>query len=120
MNTLGASFHVELQSGILQFLFYRADELLDILVACLLCGVQFLLDVIIGVVLQVFQRQVLQLAFQFIETQFVSQWRIEVGGFFADAVLGLLVVRVTYLAHQVHAIGNHDENHAHIFGKRQQ
>ena len=33
---------------------------------------------------------------------------------------GFLVRRVTYLAHEVHTVGNHDEDDAHVLGKRQQ
>ena len=75
---------------------------------------------IVGVVLQILQRQVLQLALQLIETQLVGQGRIEVGGFFRHPFLGFRLVGVANLSHQVHTTGNHDEDDAHVLGKRQQ
>ena len=70
--------------------------------------------------LKVLQRQVLQLALQLVETQLVGQRGIEVAGLLAYLQLGLHVLRVADLPHQVHAVGNHDENHAHVLGERQQ
>ena len=120
VDTLRASLHMELQSGILQLLLNRTDKLLYVFVACLFGGVQFLLDVIVGIVLQVFQRQVLQFALQLVQAQLMGQGCIEVGRLFTDAPLGLLIIRVPDLSHQVHAVCYHDENHAHILCKRKQ
>ena len=117
---LRAPLHVELQSGLFQLLFYRPNKLADIGIAHLLRGVQLLLDVIVGIGLQVFQRQVFQFALHLVETQFVSQWRIQIGRLFAHSPFGLLVVGIANLSHQVHAVGNHDQDHTHILGKREQ
>ena len=54
---------MEFQSGILQLLLDRTDKLFYVFVACLFGGIQLLLDMIVGIVLQVFQRQILQFAF---------------------------------------------------------
>ena len=70
--------------------------------------------------LHVFQRQILQLALQFVETEFMGQRGIEIGRFLGYFQLCLHILRVTNLAHQVHTIGNHDQNHAHILCKRQE
>ena len=75
---------------------------------------------IVGIVLQVFQREVFQLALQLVESQLVSQGRIEIGGFLAHTLLGLFGLGVANLSHQVHTVGNHDEDDAHVLGKRQQ
>ena len=72
---------------------------------------------VIGVVLQIFQRQVFQLALQLIQSQFVSQGRIEIGGLLRHLVLGTIVVCIFYLSHQVHAVRNHNQNDAHVLGK---
>ena len=51
----------------------------------------------------------------------MSQWGIQVGSFLTDFLL--LVAHsgrnVAYLAHQVHAVRNHDEDDTHVLGKRQ-
>ena len=56
MDGLGASFDVEFQPGLFQLSAYRFDESVDIPVACCLGGIQFVLDVVIDVVLCIFQR----------------------------------------------------------------
>ena len=66
VDGLGASFHVELQSGFFETFFDRLDEAFDIGVACLLGGVQFLLDEVVGVVFQILHAEVFQLALQFV------------------------------------------------------
>ena len=55
VDGLGTSLHVELQSGIFQLFAYRFDKSLDVAVAGLLGGIQFLFDMIVHVVLRVFQ-----------------------------------------------------------------
>ena len=117
---LGAPLHVELQPGLLQPLLDWRDELADVGVAAFLRGIQLFLYHVVGVVLHVFQRQVFQLALQLVESQLVGQRGIQVVGLLAHLQLGLLVFRVAYLPHQVHAVGYHNQNHAHVFGKREQ
>ena len=70
--------------------------------------------------LQVFQRQVLQLTLQLIQTQLMGEWGIEIGGLLTDLVLGAVVIGIFNLSHQVHPVGNHDEDDAHVLSKRQQ
>ena len=70
--------------------------------------------------LQIFQTQVFQFAFEFVETQFVGKRGVEVTGFLAHLVLGILLRGVTNLPHQVDPVCNHDENHTHVFGEREQ
>ena len=73
---LGAPLHVELQPGLLQPLLDWRDELADVGVAAFLRGIQLFLYHVVGVMLHVFQRQVFQLALQFVESQLVGQWGI--------------------------------------------
>ena len=63
VNALCAPLHVVVQAGSLQFLIEGLQEPFDIGIAAALCLVQLLLDMIVSVVLQVFQAEVLQLAF---------------------------------------------------------
>ena len=56
---LGTSLDVKLDAGLRKSLTDRADKALDVSVAALFCLAQLSLDMVIGVVLQVFQRQVL-------------------------------------------------------------
>ena len=117
---LRAPFHVKLKAGRLQLFLYRAYEAPYVSVAALLGGVKLLFYHVIGVVLKILEAQVLKLALQLIQTQLVSQRRVQIAGFLAHLRLRLNVLRVTYLAHQVHAVGNHYQYHAHVFGERQQ
>ena len=50
----------------------------------------------------------------------MGQWCIEIGSLFAHLTFGFLVGSVANLSHEVHAVGNHDEDDAHVLGKRQQ
>ena len=75
---------------------------------------------VVGIVLQVFQREVFQFAFQFVQTQFVGKGRIEIGSLLRHPSAVGVIIGVTYLPHQVHAAGNHDEYHPHVLGKGQQ
>ena len=115
MDTLGSSLHVIFQSGSIEFLLDRLDEAGDIGIARSLGSVQLVLYHIVGIVLEILQTQVFQLALQLVETQLVGEWGIEVAGFLAHLVLCLLLFGITDLSHHVHAVGNHDEDYAHIF-----
>ena len=99
---------------------HRSDKAFDISIAGTLGLVQFVFDMIVGIVLQIFQREVFQLALQPVESQLVSQGRIEIVGFHAHLATCLVVLGVANLSHQVHTVGNHDEDDAHVFCKRQQ
>ena len=47
----------------------------------------------------------------------MGEWRIEIRRFFRHPALRFKLVGVTYLTHQIHPVGYHDEDHAHVFGK---
>ena len=104
----------------LHFLFYWFDKSSDICIARSFRFIQLLTDHVIRIVLHVFQRQILQLALQFIETEFMGQRCIKIGRFLRYLHLSLQILRIANLAHQVHTVGNHDEDHAHILCKRQE
>ena len=120
VDGLGASLHVELQSGFLQLALDGLDELGDVGIARRLRLVQFIFDVVIDAAVGIFQRQVLEFRFQFVESQLVGQRGIEVGCFIGHFGPGLQVGRLLDLAHQVHAVGNHDEDDPHVLGEREE
>ncbi len=117
VDRLGAALDMKFESGLGEVLAHRTDEALDVGVSGALRGVEFLLDQIVGVVLEILQREVLQLALELVEAQFVGQGGVEVTGLLGHLVLRLLVGCVAYLAHQADAIGDHDEHHAHVLGE---
>ena len=119
VDGLGTSFHVELQSGLFQFFLYRFDECVNVAVARLFGGIQFILDIIVHVVLRVFQRQILQFRFQLVQSQFVCQRGIQVGRFVGHFQSGFFVRAVLNLPHQVHTVGYDNQDDPHVFGKRQ-
>ena len=75
---------------------------------------------VVGIVLQVFQGQILQFRFELVETQLVGEWGIEEGSFPAHLLTCLIVLRLSNLPHQVHTSSNHDEHHPHVLGKGKQ
>ena len=115
MYALGASLHVKFQSGILEFLFYRTDKRLYVGVSRTLRGVEIVLYHVVGIMLEIFERDVLQFAFQSVETQLVGYRCIEIACLLSHLVACLLVVAVAYEPHQVHPVGYHDEDHPHVF-----
>ena len=117
---LRAALDVEVQSGSRQPFADGLDELLDVGVAALLRLAELLADHVVGFVLEVLQREVFEFGLQLVESQLVGQRGIEISGLAAHLHLVLRVCRVAYLPHEVHAVGNHDEDDAHILGKRQQ
>ena len=72
---------------------------------------------VVGVVLEVLQTEVLQLALELVEAELVGQRRIEVCGFHRDLLLCLDVLRVLDLPHDADAVGYHNEDDAHVLGK---
>ena len=120
VDALGAALDVEMQSCFLQSLLYGSNKLVDIGFAALLGLVELLLDEVVGIVFKVFQADIFQLAFQFVQTQLMGEWGIEVSGLFAHLSLGLQVMGVTNLPHEVHTVSDHDENDTHILSKRKQ
>ena len=117
VDGLGASLHVELQAGIFQLLLNRLDKGSNVSVARSLGFVQLLLDMIIHFFLCILQRKVLQFRFQLVKPQLVGEGSIQVGGFVGNLLTGFFIRGVLDLAHQVHTVGYHDENHTHVFGK---
>ena len=118
VDALRPAFHVEMQTGLLEALLDGGDESLDVAVAGSLGGVELFFDEIVGVVLEIFKTEVFEFALQLVEPQFMSQRRIQITGLLGHLLSGLLVERVAHLTHQVHPVGNHEENHAHVFSKR--
>ena len=55
VDTLRTAFDVEMQASLCQSLRDRLDELFNISIATFLCLAQLLLDMIVGIVLQIFQ-----------------------------------------------------------------
>ena len=111
---------MEFQTGFLQLFLYGAYEGLNVLVAGGLGSVQFVLDVVVDIVLGVLQREVFQLRLQLVESQFVGQWGIEVGGLVGHLAPCLVVGGILYLPHDVDAVGYHNEYDAHVLGEREQ
>ena len=114
---LCASLDMEIQSGLLQALLNRFYEALYVSIATGLSLVKFILDVVIGIVLGIFQRQVLQLRLQAIESQLMCQRSIERHTLFAHLAAQLVLLAVAYLTHQIQAVGNHDEDYTHILSQ---
>ena len=120
MNRLCASFDVKVETGLLQFLTDRLDKIGDIGIALRLRLVQLVLDMVIGIVLQIFERKVFQFTFQLVEAQLVCERCIEIDGLQADLVLQFRVLHVTYLPHEVDPVCNHNKDDTHIFSKGEQ
>ena len=99
---------------------HRLNETFDVGIATLLRGIQLLANHVVGVVLKILQREVFEFALQLVETQLVGEGCKEIGCFLANAMLGVLVVGVANLSHEVHPVGYHDQDDTHVFGKRQQ
>ena len=117
VDALGASLHVELQAGGREFLLNGLHKGGDVGVAALLRLVELLFYMVVGIVLQIFQAEVLQFAFQLVKSQLVGQGGIQIGGLHRHLALGFRVGCVLDLAHDVHTVGNHDKNHTHVLGK---
>ena len=120
MDGFGTSLDVELQSGFLYLLLDRIDERSDILVAGCFRLVELLLYIIVSFSLRIFQRQVFQLRFQFVKSQLVCQRSIQVSSFVRYFHPVFLVACILDLAHDVHTVCDHNQDDAHIFGKREQ
>ena len=117
MYALGASLDVEMEASLLEFLLDGAYEGGNVAVAGLFGGIQFLLDVVVHLLFGVLEREVFQFGLQLVQAQFVGKRSIEVSRFVGYAKATFLVVHVANLTHEVHTVGNHDEDDAHVFGK---
>ena len=120
MDGLRATLDMTFDTGSFYLLLNRFDKRGDIGIASCLCGIQLLTDHIVGIVLQIFQRQVFKLALQLIEAQLMSQRCIEISRLLRHLHLCFFILGVTNLAHQVYTVSNHNENHTHILCKGEQ
>ena len=120
VDALGASLHVEFQARFDELFLDGLGEAGYICIAALLGGIEFLLYIIVGIVLQIFEAQVLELALEFVESQFMGQRCIQVSSLHRHLLLRFGVACTLDVAHEAHAVGYHDENHAHVFGHRYQ
>ena len=118
VDALGTAFHVELETCSLQLLFNRTDEVGDIEVTRTLRFVQLVLDHVVGIVLQVFEREVFQ--FRLDEVELVCQGCIELACFLSYLAALFIGSAFLDLTHQVDTVGNDDEDDAHVFGKGKQ
>ena len=114
MDAFGATFHVVTQSRRGEHLVDRGDEALDVGITAFLRGVERLLNHIIGLVLQIFERQILQLRLQFVESEFVGERGVNVGRFDREAAPRFVVRIVLHTTHQHHAAGNEQQHDTHI------
>ena len=110
---------MEAHPRLFQFIADRFDEVSNIRISFFFRFVEFFSNIIIRIVLKIFERQVFEFTFEFIETEFMCEWRIEIYGLFADFSLQLFILSVPYLPHEVHSVGNHNQYDAHIFRKGQ-
>ncbi len=108
---------MEFQSCLLKVLLDRGNEVLYVFVASLLGSREFVLDVIVGIVLKIFEGEVFEFAFKLIEPQFMCEWCIKVARLFGCALTCSDIGSVAYLTHEVDAIGYHNKYHAHILSK---
>ena len=111
------AFDVEYKTSLFQLFLHGLNEAVDIGVACCFRRIELILYHVIGIVFQIFQRQILKFALQSVETQFVSQGGIEVTCFFCYPVSCLLGFGVANLTHHVNPISDHYQDHPHVFGK---
>ena len=120
VDRLGASLDVETESGIFQLAFDRRDELGDVGVARAFRLVQFPFDEVVLLAVGVFQRQVFQFALDRVQSEAVGKRGVQVRNFRRQPFPVFVVLQMFAEAHQAKAVGDHDQDHAHIFGKREQ
>ena len=114
VDTLRAPLDVVVQALGIEHLANGLNEAGDVGIAAFLGGVEAILDKVVGIVLQVFQREVLQFAFQLVESQFVRQRSIYISGLGRYIAACGLVFAVLDLAHLHDASRNEQQHHAHI------
>ena len=117
---LRPAFDMEFQPSSFKFCFNRTDESVDISITCTLRGVQVLLNLIVGVMLEILQAKILELTLQLIESKFVSQRGIEIACLLRHLMTSLLIRGVPNLPHEIDAVGNHYQDDAHVLGETQQ
>ena len=104
----------------LEFLVDGADEVLDVFVAFLFGLLQSCGDLCERLAVQVFERGVLELVLDGIQSQLVCQRGIQVAGLAGDIGDKLLVGVVVDGTHEGEPVDRHDEDDAHVLGKGQQ
>ena len=112
-------FDVELQSRLRYLPFDRFDERRNVFVARGFRLVELVFDEVISVGLRILQRQILQLRLQLIEPQLMGQRRVKIRRFVCHPQPVFFLFRIFNPAHDVHTVGDHDEYHPHVFGKRE-
>ena len=120
VNALGTALHVVFEPCSVKFLCNRTNKPLYIGITALLCGIQVVLNHVVGIMLKVFQREVLQFTLQLVQSQLMSQRCIEIACLFRDTMLGLNVLSITYLSHEVHSLSNHYQDNPHVLSKGEQ
>ena len=76
VDTLSTALHVEFQACGFQLLIDGADEVGYVSIAAALSLVKFLLNMVIGIMLEVFKAKVLQFALQLVKSQLVGKGSI--------------------------------------------
>lgn len=117
---LGATLYLKFQPGFEQLDLDWGDELFDIFVAGLFGLVQFVGNAVVLFALGVFEGEVFELGLYAIQSQSVVEGGIQVGGFIGDIFAETAVGVMVYHAHEAQPVGNHDDNHPHIFGEGEQ
>ena len=92
---------MEFQTGLLQALADRSDKTFYICITACLCLVQLILDVVVGIMLRIFQRKIFQFRLQPVKTQFVRQWSIKKHTLLTDLTSQFILFGISYLAHEV-------------------
>ena len=111
---------MEFQTGLLQALADRSDKTFYICITACLCLVQLILDVVVGIMLRIFQRKIFQFRLQPVKTQFMCQWGIQEHTLLADLASQFILFGIPYLTHEVETVGNHNEYHSHILCQREE
>ena len=119
MNGFGPSLYLEIKASLLQFLLDRSDKLGDISVTRTLGLIQFLLDKIKLLPIRIFQGKILQLTLDGIESQTMGQGRIKERGLCRQPhPVGLR--QLLAQSHQAKPIGDHQQDHPHVLGEREE
>ena len=120
MDRLRTSFDVETESGFFQLPFDGGDELGDVGVSRTLCLVQLLFDEVILLTVGIFQRQVFQFAFDRVQSEAVGKRGVEVRNLRCQPFPIFVALQELAEAHQTKTVGDHNQDHAYIFSKREQ
>ena len=114
---LGTSLDCELEPGLLQLCLDRADERLDVSLACALGLVELAGDVIIDVTVLIFDHHILHFALDGVQTQTVGHGDIEQTALLGYMQTVVIIVGARQHLHQHIAVGNKAYDYADILGK---